>query len=91
MQYLGLQAAEHSDKVPEGKTVHTLLLAGKKYFKTMFNETFMIINWFNSGVFRGGADILAQAKLVLSDTVTMELTVKATEESVAELIVFAIE
>lgn len=31
VQYLGLQAAEHSDKVPEGKTVHTLLLAGK-YF-----------------------------------------------------------
>ncbi|GJQ71483.1 gammaCop [Trypoxylus dichotomus] len=70
VQYLGLQAAEHSDKVPEGKSVHTLLLAG---------------------AFRGGADILAQAKLVLSDNVTMELTVKATEESVAELIVFAIE
>ncbi|XP_071050654.1 coatomer subunit gamma [Onthophagus taurus] len=70
IQYLGLQPAEHSDKVPEGKSVHSLLLAG---------------------VFRGGIDILAQAKLALADTVTMELIVKATDENVAELIVCSIE
>lgn len=29
IQFLGLQPAERSDKVPEGKTTHTLLLAGK--------------------------------------------------------------
>lgn len=28
IQFLGLQPAERSDKVPEGKTTHTLLLAG---------------------------------------------------------------
>lgn len=43
------------------------------------------------GAFRGGVDILAQAKLALAETVTMELTVKSTDASVAELIVFAIE
>lgn len=28
VQFLGLQPAERTDKVPEGKTTHTLLLAG---------------------------------------------------------------
>lgn len=28
IQFLGLQPAERSDRVPEGKTTHTLLLAG---------------------------------------------------------------
>lgn len=32
VQFLGLQPAERSDKVPEGKTTHTLLLAGKIFF-----------------------------------------------------------
>lgn len=31
IQYLGLQAAERTDKVPEGKTFHSLLLAGKHF------------------------------------------------------------
>lgn len=29
IQFLGLQPCERSDKAPEGKTVHTLLLSGK--------------------------------------------------------------
>lgn len=29
IQFLGLQPAERSDRIPEGKTTHTLLLAGK--------------------------------------------------------------
>lgn len=29
IQFLGLQPAERSDKVPEGKSTHTLLLAGR--------------------------------------------------------------
>lgn len=29
VQFLGLQPCERSDKAPEGKTVHTLLLSGK--------------------------------------------------------------
>lgn len=32
VQYLGLQACERSDKVPEGKSSHALLLSGKYYF-----------------------------------------------------------
>lgn len=57
IEFLGLQPAERSDKVPEGKTTHTLLLAGQ---------------------FRGGHDILVQAKLALADGINMQLTVKST-------------
>ncbi|XP_060527742.1 coatomer subunit gamma [Cylas formicarius] len=69
VQFLGLQPAERSDKVPEGKTTHTLLLAG---------------------IFRGGVDILVRAKLALADGVTMQLTVRSTDEGVAELITSAV-
>lgn len=65
IKFLGLQPAERSDKVPKGKTTHTLLLAG---------------------IFRGGIDILVRAKLALADGVTMQLTVRSTDESIAELI-----
>jgi coatomer protein complex subunit gamma len=33
VQFLGLQPAERSDKVPEGKSTHTLLLAGKSFLR----------------------------------------------------------
>ncbi|KAJ8947739.1 hypothetical protein NQ318_018001 [Aromia moschata] len=69
VQFLGLQPAERSDKVPEGKNVHTLLLAG---------------------VFRGGIDILVRAKLVYTDSVTMQLTVRSPNADVAELITSAV-
>jgi len=62
--YLGLQACERSDKVPEGKSSHTLLL---------------------SGVFRGGVEVLARAKLALSDEVAMQLTVRSEDPAVAEV------
>jgi len=62
--YLGLQACERSDKVPEGKSAHTLLL---------------------SGVFRGGVEVLARAKLALSDGVAMQLTVRSEDPAVAEV------
>ncbi|CAL8090536.1 unnamed protein product [Orchesella dallaii] len=39
-----------------------------------------------AGVFRGGIEILARAKLVLSDGVNLQLTVRAQDELVAELI-----
>ncbi|KAI4461365.1 coatomer subunit gamma [Holotrichia oblita] len=47
VQYLGLQAAEHSDKVPEGKTVHTLLLADNRVLEDSDNTQDDDIN--NSG------------------------------------------
>lgn len=37
IQFLGLQPAERSDKVPEGKSTHTLLLAGKSIAVNSFN------------------------------------------------------
>nr|CAB3232871.1 coatomer subunit gamma-2-like [Phallusia mammillata] len=68
-KYLGMQACERSDKVPEGKSAHTLFLAG---------------------VFRGGHDVLARAKLVLKDGVTMQLTVRSTDIDAAQVITSAV-
>lgn len=47
IQFLGLQPAERSDKVPEGKSTHTLLLAGNKNvrsYKIMCQKVF-ILTW----------------------------------------------
>jgi len=67
--YLGLQPCERSDRVPEGKSSHTLLL---------------------SGVFRGGYGVLVRAKLALSDTVAMQLSVRAEDPQVAEIMTTAV-
>jgi len=67
--HLGLQACERSDKVPEGKSSHSLLL---------------------SGVFRGGSQVLVRAKLALSEGVAMQLTVRAEDAQVAELVTTAV-
>merc|ERR1712025_1319719 len=64
IKYLGMQACERSDKVPDGKTSHTLFLAG---------------------VYRGGHDVLARAKLVLKDGVTMQLTVRSSDLVAAQV------
>lgn len=84
VKILGLQPAERSDKVPEGKTTHTLLLAGNYmiFFYTLPNNKQHMF----TGIFRGGYDVLVRAKLALSDGLTMQLTVKTTNSEVAELI-----
>uniref|UniRef100_A0A0K2ULX4 Coatomer subunit gamma n=1 Tax=Lepeophtheirus salmonis TaxID=72036 RepID=A0A0K2ULX4_LEPSM len=66
---LGLQPCERSDKVPEGKSSHTLLLAG---------------------IYRDGVEVLVRVKLALVDGVTMQLTVRAENEDVPELITCSI-
>lgn len=43
-----------------------------------------------AGIFRGGHEILLRAKLALSDGVAMQLTVRATNPEVAELVSSAI-
>ncbi|XP_015607838.1 coatomer subunit gamma [Cephus cinctus] len=64
--FLGLGAAELSDRVPSGTVGHTLLLGG---------------------VFRGGKQVLARARLALADEqVTMQLSVRSPDPDVAELI-----
>ncbi len=67
--FLGMQPCERSDKVTEGKSSHTLCLAG---------------------VFRGGHDTLVRSKLVLQDTVTMQITVRSTDPTVSEIISCAV-
>ncbi|CAH1784771.1 unnamed protein product [Owenia fusiformis] len=67
--YLGMQPCERSDKVPEGKSSHTLYLAG---------------------VYRGGHDILARAKLAMGDGVTMQITVRSTDPHASEVIASAV-
>jgi coatomer protein complex subunit gamma len=39
-----------------------------------------------TGMFRGGIEVLARAKIVLSDGVNLQLTVRSTDETIAELI-----
>lgn len=43
-----------------------------------------------SGVFRGGKEVLARAKLVLTDQVTMQFTVRSQDSEIAELIVSSV-
>ena len=70
IQFMGMQPCERSDKVPEGKSSHTLYLGG---------------------VFRGGHDVLVRAKLALTDNgVTMQITVRSTDASAAEVIARAV-
>jgi len=63
--YLGMQPCDRSDRVPEGKSSHQLLLAG---------------------LFRGGMEVLAKAKFVLSDGVNLQLMVRSVDENIADII-----
>ena len=44
----------------------------------------------NFPVFRGGVGVLVRAKLALSDTVAMQLTVRAEDPQVAEIMTTAV-
>ncbi|CAF4682438.1 unnamed protein product [Rotaria magnacalcarata] len=73
-----LEACERSDKVPDGKASHALYLAG---------------------VYRGGHDVLVRAKMALGGTtadvgaqaITMQLTIRSTDESAVQVIASAVE
>nr|XP_033782638.1 coatomer subunit gamma-1 isoform X1 [Geotrypetes seraphini] len=69
VKFLGMQPCERSDKVPENKNAHTLLLAG---------------------VFRGGHDIMLRSRLVLTDTVTMQVTARSKEELPVDVIIASV-
>lgn len=69
IKFLGMQPCERSDKVPENKNAHTLLLAG---------------------VFRGGHDIMVRSRLVLTDTVTMQVTARSKEELPVDVIIASV-
>lgn len=68
-KHFGMQVCERSDRVPEGKSSHTLYL---------------------SGLFRGGHGVLARARLVLKDGVTMQLAVRSDNEIAAQVILSAV-
>lgn len=42
------------------------------------------------GIFRGGKEVLARAKLALTDQVTMQFTVRSQDPEVAELIISSV-
>uniref|UniRef100_A0A8I5ZY43 Coatomer subunit gamma n=1 Tax=Rattus norvegicus TaxID=10116 RepID=A0A8I5ZY43_RAT len=69
VKFLGMHPCERSDKVPENKNTHTLLLAG---------------------VFRGGHDILVRSRLLLLDTVTMQVTARSSEELPVDIILASV-
>lgn len=52
--------------------------------------TFVLVCHAITGVFRGGAEVLVRCKLALSEGVHMQLTVRSTDPSVAEIITMAI-
>ncbi|CAF4934647.1 unnamed protein product, partial [Rotaria sp. Silwood1] len=78
INYMGMQACERSDKIPEGKASHAFYLAG---------------------VYRGGHDVLVRAKMALGGTtvypgaqaITMQLTIRSTDESAVQVIASAVE
>ena len=84
--YLGLQPCERSDKVPGGKSSHTLLLSGVFRFVrfVIFLDTKIYC------CLRGGHQVLVRTKLALSDGVAMQLTVRAEDSMVAEIMTTAV-
>uniref|UniRef100_A0A8W4F6Z6 Coatomer subunit gamma n=1 Tax=Sus scrofa TaxID=9823 RepID=A0A8W4F6Z6_PIG len=69
VKFLGMHPCERSDKVPDNKNTHTLLLAG---------------------VFRGGHDILVRSRLLLLDTVTMQVTARSSEELPVDIVLASV-
>uniref|UniRef100_A0A8C6A8C5 Coatomer subunit gamma n=1 Tax=Marmota marmota marmota TaxID=9994 RepID=A0A8C6A8C5_MARMA len=69
VKFLGMHPCERSDRVPENKNTHALLLAG---------------------VFRGGHDILVRSRLLLLDTVTMQVTARSSEELPVDVILASV-
>uniref|UniRef100_A0A915LVF9 Coatomer subunit gamma n=1 Tax=Meloidogyne javanica TaxID=6303 RepID=A0A915LVF9_MELJA len=68
LKCIGLLPVEHSERVPEGKSSHTLLL---------------------SGIFRGGINVLCRVRMALDpsdQTVTINLAVRSTDETVSLMI-----
>lgn len=59
-------------------------------FKIIFKKFYLFQFQSFSGVFRGGAEILLRAKLALADGVTLQLTVRSTDQDVAEIVSAAI-
>lgn len=50
----------------------------------------MINDRVSEGVFRGGHDVLVRARLALADGVTMQVTVRSTDESVVDVILASV-
>ncbi|MBZ3884009.1 Coatomer subunit gamma-1 [Sciurus carolinensis] len=69
VKFLGMHPCERSDRVPDNKNTHTLLLAG---------------------VFRGGHDVLVRSRLLLLDTVTMQVTARSSEELPVDIILASV-
>ncbi|MPC14041.1 Coatomer subunit gamma-2 [Portunus trituberculatus] len=76
-QFLGMHPCDRSDRIPEGKSSHTLYLA-------VNTSPFLL-----TGTYRGGHEVLVRAKLALADGVTMQLTVRSDDPEVSEVIASA--
>lgn len=94
ISFLGMQPCERSDKVPENKNSHVLFLAGACL--TLNNVVVLTLVCSHSdvsllsGVFRGGHDVLVRARLALADGVTMQITVRSSEETVIDVILASV-
>ena len=92
ISFLGLQPCEWSDKVPEGKSAHSLLLSGNIYHTKRFAFYLFNLKFVSKGVFRGGFEVLVRSKLALSPEggVTMQLSVRSGDPEVSELVASAV-
>ena len=52
----------------------------------LFRKIISFVKYLFIGVFRGGIEVLVRAKLVLSDGVKLQLTVRSQDPDVSELI-----
>lgn len=89
-----MQPCERSDKVPENKNSHVLFLAGGSptsaplvlFTSVRVHSDVSVL----AGVFRGGHDVLVRARLALADGVTMQVTVRSSEETVVDIILASV-
>lgn len=93
ISFLGMQPCERSDKVPENKNSHVLFLAGGCLTSALVVAPVIAAHSdvsLLSGVFRGGHDVLVRARLALADGVTMQVTVRSSEETVVDVILASV-
>lgn len=86
VEFLGMAPCENSQKVRTDKSSHTLYLAVS--LRPCWAHEGLL--W-TQGVYLGGHEVLARAKLALDDDgVTLQLAVRSTDENTCELISSAI-
>ena len=78
VSYMGMQACERSDKVPDGKASHTLYLAG-------------VYRGGHDVLVRAKMALSGSSMDPSSQAIAMQLTIRSTDQSAVQVIASAIE